>query len=355
MQIKQQAISQQLQKKIAPLYVLTGQDTYLIEEALITIKSAIKKSNDCEEKIISVQSAEDWNTLFEEANSYSLFSDTVLLNVFFDKKTLDAAGKKKILDYLSSINHRCFIIIRAPNVPAKQLQWLTSHEHAMVVIAYPMNADAMKQWIANQLQKYSIRFDKQVPDLIHQYTQGNMLACAQVIEKISLSNGIASTDKSSGNQSEQVPFQIGVEHALEHLSDQCEHSLFELVDACLLGNSDKAIQILRQAANNKTESTLILWMLTQEVRVLLQLSYSMAQKIDIKTASSQLKIWPQRINLYQMSMKRTNHSILQKLLHSCLSIDEQIKSSLNTQVWPSLESLALSLCRGQLIGGQCIV
>lgn len=374
MQIKQQVLAQHIQKKIVPLYVLTGQDTYLLEEALITIRSAIKKVNDCDEKMLSIQSSEDWNILMQEANCYSLFSDAVLLNVLFDKKTFDASGKKILTEYLTSVNQRSFIIIKAPNVPAKQLQWLSSHEQVMVVVAYPMNADAMKNWIATQLRKNLISFDQQVPDLIHQYTQGNMLACAQVIEKIALSNTPSpttsshnlSTGSSNTNNTDQLmdlrdneagrlACKIGVTQALEHLSDQCEHSLFELIDACLLGHADKAIQILRHAANNKTESTLILWMLTQEVRVLLQLSYLVSQTIDVKTASSQLKVWPQRISLYQISMKRFNHIVLQKLLLYCQSIDERIKSSFNTQVWPSLESLALSLCLGQLIGDTCAV
>lgn len=341
MQIKHQALAQQLQRKIAPLYVLIGQDNYLLEEALSTIKATVKKDSDCDEKILSIQSIEDWNTLAEEANSYSLFSDLVLLNVFFDKKTLDATGKKVLTHYLASVNSRCVIIIRAPNVPAKQLQWLTNHEHVVVVVAYPMNAEAMKNWIAGQLKKNAIVFDHQVPDLIHQYTQGNMLACAQVIEKIALSNAPNS--------------QISIKEVQEHLSDQCEHSLFELIDACLLGHSDKAIQILRQAANNKTESILVLWMLTQEVRILSQLLYFNQQKIDVRSASSQLKIWPQRVTYYQMSIKRFNSIVLQQLLHYCQSIDERIKSSLNTQVWNSLENLALSLCLGQLIGDACAV
>ena len=75
-------------------------------------------------------------------------------------------------------------------------------------------------------------------DLIYQYTQGNMLACAQVIDKIALSHPPNS--------------QINIEQVQEQLSNQCEHSPFELIDACLLGQADKSIQILRQAANNKT-------------------------------------------------------------------------------------------------------
>lgn len=341
MQIKQQMLAQQVQKKIAPIYVLIGQEHYLLEEGLNTIKSVIKKSYDCDEKIIAIQSTEDWNTISGEANSYSLFSDIVLLNIFYDKKSIDATGKKILTEYLKAVNSRCFIIIRAPNVPAKQLQWLCNQEHVVVVVAYPLNIDSMKHWIASQLKKNSLNFEQQVPDLIHQYTQGNMLACAQVIEKIALSNTPNSL--------------INSQQALEHLSDQCAHSLFELVDACLLGQADKAIHILRQAANNKTEPILILWMLTQEVRVLLQLSFWVGQKTDFKTACGQLKIWPQRINLYQLGSKRLNNSVLEQLLRYCKSIDEQIKSNLNTQVWNALEKLSLSLCLGQFTGDRCLV
>ncbi|MFJ1267359.1 DNA polymerase III subunit delta [Legionella lytica] len=336
MQIKQQMLAQQVQKKIAPFYMLIGQDTYLLDESLRTIKTAIKKDYECDEKILSIQSADDWNNVLEEANSYSLFSDAILLNIYFDKKSLDANGKKIITNYLNSINTRCFIIIRAPNIPAKQLQWLASHEQAILSVAYALGPANMKGWIAAQLRAHAFNFDPLVPEIIHHYTQGNMLACAQVIEKLVLT--YAPTDK------------ISVQQAQEQLSDQCDHDLFELTEACLLGNPAQAIPILRHAANNKTEATLVLWMLTQEVRLLLQLSHLLQQQMDIKTACSQLKIWPQRFNHYQTASKRLNRAELQRLHQYCYQIDERIKSSVNGQIWNALENLALSLCIGKLVG-----
>ncbi|WP_298626084.1 DNA polymerase III subunit delta [uncultured Legionella sp.] len=341
MQIKQQALTHQIQKNIAPLYVLVGQDNYLIEESLNTIKAFIKSKYECDEKMISIQSVEDWNTVYEESNSYSLFSETTLLNIFYDKKTIDASGKKMLTTYLNAVNSRCFIIIRAPNVPAKQLLWLSNNNQALVVVAYPLSADAMKNWICSRFKFYSLNTSTEVNELIYQYTQGNMLACAQVIEKIALSNSPGSI--------------ISKELALEHLFNQSDYSLFELVDACLLGHADKAIQIVRQASSNKSEATLVLWMLTQETRILIQLLYLIQQKIDFKTACSQLKIWPQKANMYQIAIKRFNNTLLQQALLYCKCIDEQIKSSLNSQVWNSLEKLALSLSLGNTSGAPCIV
>lgn len=69
----------------------------------------------------------------------------------------------------------------------------------------------MKRWINEQLKLNTISFDPYVPELIYQYTKGNMLATAQVIEKITLSN---------------TPGTLITPYlALEHLSDQCDFSL----------------------------------------------------------------------------------------------------------------------------------
>ncbi|STY29067.1 DNA polymerase III, delta subunit [Legionella wadsworthii] len=342
MQIRQQMLAQQVQKKIEPLYIIIGSDSYLLDQSVQTIKSAIQKKYNYDEKVISIQSPEDWNIIKEEANSYSLFSDNMLLNIFYDKKSLDVSGKKFLSEYPKSINTRCFILIRAPNIPAKQLQWLSSQEFAVIVLAYPLSSEAIKGWIATQLKKNSLSYDLEIPELIHQYTQGNMLACAQVIEKISLSH---------------LPHsKIEAQQVLEHLFNQCDHDLFELVDASLLGQADKAIQILRHAANNKTEATLVLWIMSQEIRHMMQLFYLTEQKIDIQNACSQLKIWNQRVPLYKACFKRLNQVILEQLHRYCFLIDDRIKSnSLGTQVWISLENVVLSFCLGKLIGDACTV
>jgi DNA polymerase III subunit delta len=253
---------------------------------------------------------------------------------------LDSTGKRVLNEYLKNSNPRCFIIIRTPNIPAKQVQWITPLADILFIIHYSLSSEGMYQWITEQLKKNALSFETNVPALIQQYTQGNMLACAQVIEKISLNYSKNSY--------------ISNQQALEHVFNQCEHSLFELTENCLLGQADKSIQILRQAANNKTEATLVLWMLTQEIRLLLQLNFLIQQKIDFKTACSQLKIWPQRAGLYQRALKRINYSSLQQLLHYCLATDEQIKSNLNSQMWNSLERITIGLCTGQF-GEVCIL
>ncbi len=331
MHVKPNYLEQHLPKKAFAIYWLAGQDIYLLEESTLLIKKYLRQHNECDEKVLYINNANDWQQVIEEANSYSLFSETTLLTVIYEKKTLDAAGKKILTNYLKNNNSRCALIIKTPNISAKQLQWATSLDEVLFVMHYPLTSDAMNGWIKAQLQKKSLRVATGVIELIQQYTQGNMLACAQLIEKLSL------------NYLDQTS--ISAEQVKEHLYDQCEHTLFELIDACLLGHSDKAIQVLRHAAQNKTEATLVLWMLAQETRLLLQLHY-LIKTSDLKSACSTLKIWPQRINMYQVALRRINDTTLHSLLHQCNQIDECIKSNLNTHTWSYLERAALVLCKG---------
>jgi DNA polymerase-3 subunit delta len=342
MQINQQALKQHLQKKIYPVNLVIGQDIYLIEEAIATLKSTLHKLEGCDEINLNIQSPEDWNNLVEEANHYSLFYDKVIIVANYDKKTLDSVGKNQINEYLNSINLRSTIIIKAANLSAKQLSWLANSDHVLIVIAQPLSTDAMKKWITQELLARTFQFEKNVPELIHQYTRGNMHAAAQVIERVHLANETNST--------------LTLRDTLEQLADQCDYSLFELIDICLLGQVDKGIPILKQAANNKTEATLVLWLLTQEIRTLMQLQFlTRKEAMDFRKACSELNIWAQRINLYQQALQRLNQSTLLQLHHYCCILDNRIKSSGGQQIWSGLEVLFLSLCIGKLTGDACTV
>lgn len=329
MNIKSQALAQQVKQKVYPVYLLTGQDHYLLNEAALTIKKAWRQLGDCDEKIISLNTPADWDLLLEAANSYSLFTDLVLIDARCDKKSIDAVGKKIMNRYLDNVNSKCVILLRAPNIPSKALQQLANHQHVVLVQAFPLPPAELLRWITTQLQQRGITYDPQIPSLIHQYTQGNMLACAQVIEKIDLII----------EHNEYLTLEV----AQEQLCDQCDYQLYDLTEACLARQPEKAVHILRQAQQNKTEPSLILWLLSQEIRQLIQLYNLCNQSIPFANACQQLKIWPQRVRGYDAMMKRLSLETLQSLLKTCHTLDLFIKSNQNQTIWHGLENIAVTL------------
>lgn len=339
MLIKQQALNNHLKQKLAAVYILIGQDHFLLNQAANAIKEAWRLTNkdeESEQTILHINNPADWTLLAEEVNSYSLFAKNTLIDSRYEKKTLEAAGKAFLASYLKAINPRCLLLLRANNLPQKQLQSFLNQEHLHIIQANPLSELANQQWITEHLQQNFLRFEKEIPLLIHQYTQGNMLACAQVIEKLSL---VAEKDTF-----------LTLEIVQEQLINQCGYQLYELADACLGLNSAKAIQLLRFASISKEEPTLILWLLTQEIRLLIQLLESIAQSVPFNTACSQLKIWPQRQKLYQLALKKLQIEPLLQLLRFCKLVDERIKSSQNKQIWHHLEQIVLSICLAKPVG-----
>lgn len=317
---------------MAPIVILSGNNAYFLNEAVVAIKKSVREMGDIDEKIIDINKPTDWSLLTEEANSYSLFSDCVLLDLRFDKKSIDAAGKKILGAYLQNINSRCVVIIQAPSLALKQSGWLTENPNVLWVQIDPLLNNALKNWINGQLKSRALTYDTEVPETIYQYSQNNLLACAQILAKLELiydgSHEITATD------------------VIDQVRDQSEFQLYELTEACLAGDAEKAIYLLKNARNNQAEPILILWLLTQEIRQLIQLSHSLKQAIPFTKACSELKIWPKRVRLYELSVARLPLHSLYQLLRICQELDERIKTSQSPQLWQLFETLALSICKG---------
>lgn len=330
MLIKYQALAGLLQNKTHAIYVLLGNDPYLLNDAAVQIKQSFLKRPDVSQAIMDIQSPADWSLLVAEANSYSLFSEYVFLDARFDKKTIDTTGKALLTEYLAAINERCLILLRAPLLSAKALQWLIDSPNAAVVQIYSFAAPALKQWIDIQLQAKNLRTEAGVPDLIHQFTQGNMLATAQLIEKLSLSSKPGEI--------------ISIAMIREQLSDQSHFEVYALAEACLNANAIQCIRLLQQFRAERIEPTLILWILTQEIRLLIQLHYLLKQRTSIDAACNQLKIWSSRVHFYTKAITRLSLQPLLTLLSECRQLDEMIKTTQNMQIWDRFELIALSLC-----------
>lgn len=332
MVIQHQALSQHLKGKMVPIYVLVGPDEYFVNEEAAAIKKAFKAQHDCDEQIMTLLSPDDWKEFEEQANSYSLFASHNVLDLRYDKKSLDSMGKKIIQHYLTSPNLQSLVVLRAPNIPAKQLLWLSSNKDVVLVTAYSLNEGAMRNWIAKQLQENQFKFNQDVVDLIYHKVQGNMQACAQAIEKLNLTY--------------EPGTQLVSEELLEQLSDQSEFQLYDLSEACLAGQPEKALAAVRKLIQAQAEYSLVLWILTQEIRTLIQLKH-LEKTLGFSKACDELKIWKQRVRFYQIASKRLSEDLLEQLLMTAYQIDNLIKSSSGFAIQYLFESLALSLSLGR--------
>lgn len=329
MNIKYASLNAHLRHNLSSVYVLIGQDPTLIQDAEEQIHSACRQRGDLENYRLELNTTNDWNTLFDLANNFSLFSEYVYIDAHYIKKTLDQASQKLFQNYLEKMNSRCFITLKMTQVPMKQLQWLTNQANVTLVQIQSLTPKALQSWIVSQLQAHSLQYDSEVPQSIHQYNQNNLAGCKQLIEILALS---------------YPQSKITLPMLRDQLTEQSEFQLYELAEACLMADALKIRQIIRQSQQKHTELTYILAVLTKEIRQLIQVSHFINQSFTFADACQKLKIWQNRTAHYKQALKYLSSEKLFALLMQAQKLDERIKSSATDHLWLELERFALKFC-----------
>ncbi len=330
MKIKYNQLAGFLNQNVPIMYVLSGQDHYLSTDAMRQIKQAWQsKHPDSETKTLHMIKPEDWQALVHEANAYDLFNEFSLIDVYFEKKTMDATGKNQLQAYLDHPNPNTAIVLRFSEPSASSVTWLANHPKVLLLQLTSLTPAELARWIQTALHQHQIKYEADVPHLIQLYTQGNQWATAQIIEKITLFL----------NPDETLTTKI----LKEHLVDQSIHQRYDLSDACLRGDFTNAIRLLL-AQNYQTEASLILWLLTQDLRQLIELKH-LIQNMSLSNAFKERNIWSQKTPLFEAAMKRLDHKKLHELLLESQRIDTLIKNNQTVLIQQSFERWILSFCQ----------
>ena len=351
MMIASNKLSTRLRSPMSAIYLLTGNEPYLFNETVQLIKDAWKNNNftltsdiahknehqtkidddiyTIDTKIIDINVPNDWDLLLQIANNYSLFSACTLIDVRFSKKTLDTKGIQTLLTYLSNSNPQCLIICKAPLLPNKSIAKLTNHPQLTHVTVYALSYKEQKAWVIQQLRQRNCNFAKDVPELIINCTQNNLLAAVQLIEQITLSI--------------DTEVMLTADLITPYLTEYSIFSLYAFVDACLNATANNIITIIRQLQYNQTDPSLLLWHITDTLRTIIAIKYSTEhQHIPIQQACQEKKIWPQRIPYYINAMQRLSFMQLYAMIKDAQTLDVCIKSNLShILIWNMLEQISL--------------
>ncbi len=313
-----------LKKNLTPIYVLMGQDSFLLGDAVQALKEACQaKADDAEEKRLYFEQPSDWDQLSEHANAYALFYDHLILDVSWNKK-FDAKSKKCLLTYAENPNTRCTLILRAPLAAAKQCADLEKNKHIQLIAINMLNTGAEIHWIKQKLTASGFHYADDIPKRIQAYTKGSLHAANQAIERLALSA--------------EPNTELTLEAVQEQLVDERQYKLYEISGACLDGNAKAAISLIRRAQHDQVEPTLILWFIAQELRLLEQLATGSTYQA--------LKIYSFRTNQYQRAIKRLSLERIRQLLKQSQALDVQIKSGDSKQTWLLTEQLVFAVAAG---------
>lgn len=285
-------------------WVLHGQEP-LLEQNLMDAFRASWQQREVERQRYDVSSVSDWKNVFNALNSLSLFSTQLAVEVHGNIKP-DASGIKLLKSYLQQDSDNLLLIIMpkqdSSSLKSSFFQVMDANGVNVSLTAnYPRDR---QQILSVEAEKLGIKLANDAWAWLEQHHEHNLLAAKNSLMRVS--DTFAEIDV------------IQVDHLYACLQDQSRYSTYDLSDALLNGNLAQSIKIFQYLIASGEPLSLILWSISKEMRLLMQL-------FEQPQNALQIGIWKTKVSLYQQALRRLSPQIFLAWPALLLRIDASIK------------------------------
>ena len=285
-------------------WIMYGQEPLLEQNLLDAFRQSWRKQ-DIERQRYDINSVSDWKTVFNALNSLSLFSNQLAIEVHGNIKP-DASALKQLKSYIQHNEHNLLLVVM-PKQDSNSLKtnFFQVVDANGVTVALTANYPQDRQRIlALEAGKLGIQLAKDAWQWLEQHHEHNLLAAKNSLMRVS--DTFADVDV------------IEISHLFSCLQDQSRYSTYDLTDALLAGNLAQAIKIFQYLMASGEPMSLILWSISKEMRLLMQL-------FEQPQNALQLGIWKNKVSQYQQALRRLNPQCFLTWPALLLRIDASIK------------------------------
>jgi DNA polymerase III subunit delta len=287
-------------------WVLHGQEP-LLEQNLLDAFRQHWHTQGIERQRYDLGNVSDWKTVFNALNSLSLFATQLAIEVHGNIKP-DASALKQLESYLlqGDSNENILVIVMPKQDSASlKTKFFQAIDANGTVVALTANyAKDRQQILAVEAEKLGLKLAQDAWAWLEQHHEHNLLAAKNSLMRV-------------GDTFADVEV-IGIAELQACLQDQSRYSTFDLSDAMLQGNLAQSIKILQYLIASGEAMTLILWSVSKEMRLLMQL-------FEQPHNALQLGIWKTKVALYQQALRRLNPQDFLTWPALLLRIDAAIK------------------------------
>ncbi len=338
MMLKPEQLQARLKKGLNPVYLVSGDEPLLVQEAADAIRSHARAAGHQEREVMNVETGFDWNTLLAASDSLSLFGERRIIELRLAASKLPEAGAKVLEAYAVRPAEDAVLLITCGKLDAaaQRSKWFQTVERAGIVVqVWPVEARQLPAWIAQRMRGRGMMPSDEAVALLVERVEGNLLAAAQEIEKLLLLHGAGPLD---------------AEAVAESVGNSARFDVYGLADGVLEGNAARIVRILSGLKGEGTEPVLVLWALAREVRSLSAMAYEVARGAQVDAVLARHRVWERRKPLVKAGLKRCGVARWQALLRRCGQVDRVIKGAAPGRAWDELLQLSMQIAGVNVLG-----
>ena len=333
MRITSEDIPKNLAAGLKPLYVVHGDAMLLAIEAADSIRAAARDAGYTERETFTAEQYFKWEELRNSAQSLSLFAERKVVDIRIPSGKPGVEGGKALQAYVADLSPDVLTLISLPKLDwtAQKSQWFAALEkHGVMISADDIPRNALPRWIAGRLKRQEQSTDNDTLEFLADRCEGNLLAAFQEIQKLALL------------------FPAGVlsyEQIKDAVMDVARYDIFKLSEAMLNGNPTRFARILDGLRAEGTPTVLVLWAISEDIRVLGKALKASQQGGSISGALRDMRVRREKQGMLETAARRIRLNHVERALRQAALLDKTIKGLRSGDEWDELLQLGIRMAK----------
>jgi len=327
MNIKPPQLSANLEASIAPIYRVSGDEPFQVQECADKIRAAAQSAGFTDIQRLQIETASDWSQLAVGSASMSLFGDKQLIELRLQMNKPGKEGGAAIVDYCASAGPDTVVILQTKRLDTgtrKQKWSKTLDQVGTSIDVYPLKPHELGRWIEAKLKNAGYQPARDAVQVINEYVEGNMLAAAQEVEKLML---LCEPGPLDGAQIRAA------------ITDSARYDPFDFVDAALKGEQDRIVRMIHGLRQEGVNENQILWIMTDKLRKLVALRE--ARETGANEQQALQGLWQSQQALVKQAASRLSLEQCRQILADLARLDWVSKGQAKGDVWNEILAVAL--------------
>ena len=337
MRIYPEKLAQELERRVLPVYLISGDETLLVQECADQVRAAARRAGCTERRVLDAgERGFRWQDLLDDAGSLSLFAEQRLLELRVPSGKPGTEGSQALQSYLERASEGDVLLIVAGKIDkaSTNSKWYKALDKAGATVQlWPVTADELPRWLERRARAQGLHIDREALGLLAERVEGNLLAAVQELEKLRLlADGQA----------------IDVDQVTDAVANSARFTLFGMIDIALAGRVEDALRMLHGLRAEGAQPAALVWGLVRELQLLRGLIDAREAGQHPTQAMAAARVWKSRQGVVGAALGRHSSASCTSLLDSAARLDASIKAYGTGNPWEIMELLIIGIAgRGQ--------
>ena len=332
-QLKLPHLRSHLEKTLAAVYVLHGDEPLLLLEAAQSIRDAARQQGYAEREVMVADAGFDWQMVTAANMSMSLFGSKRVVDLRLPTGKPGTEGARVLEEVGGNPSPDNVLLITSPRLDRTALGsgWYAALEAAGVAVEiWPIERDELPAWIGQRLARNRQRAANDVLQYLADLTEGNLLAAQQEIDKLALL-------LAEGEITQDAVDSVVANVARYHTAG--------LSEALLNGDAERLCRILAGLEAEGEGLQFVLWQLTEDTHALLGIAQAVRDGQSVQTALRGARVWGKRQAAMERAARNVDGRALARLIPELARVDRVSKGIGKGDPWDETREYALRFVR----------